>query len=74
MVSEGIREDILIQIQDENGYSDVVPFNMEDYMSNLRDAISKSSDRLFGIKIIHNWDREQLETWLVEDTFEKMGY
>jgi hypothetical protein len=74
MVSEGIREDILMQIQDENGYSDVVPFNMEDYMSNLRDAISKSSDRLFGIKIIHNWDREQLETWLVEDTFEKMGY
>jgi len=63
MVNEGIKEDILNQIQDDHGFS------KEFYEDNLREAI-----RISGMTGISEWDVGQLETWLVEDTFEKMGY
>ncbi len=63
IVNEGIKEDILNQIQDDHGFS------KEFYVDNLREAIWRS-----GMTGIEKWDQDQLETWLVEDTFEKMGY
>jgi hypothetical protein len=63
IINEGIKEDILNQIQDDYGFS------KEFYEDNLREVISKSL--MTGIE---KWDLDQLETWLVEDTFERMGY
>jgi hypothetical protein len=63
IINEGIKEDILNQIQDDHGFS------KEFYEDNLREVISKS-----GMTEIEKWDLYQLETWLVEDTFERMGY
>ena len=63
IINEGIKEDILNQIQDDHGFS------KEFYEDNLREAIWRS-----GMIGIEKWDLGQLETWLVEDTFERMGY
>jgi hypothetical protein len=63
IINEGIKEDILNQIQDDHGFA------KEFYEDNLREVISKS-----GMTEIEKWDLYQLETWLVEDTFERMGY
>ena len=75
IVNEGIKEDILTQIQDDhsgellNDASIEGSNDHENYKDNLREAIWRS-----GMRGISEWDVGQLETWLVEDTFEKMGY
>jgi hypothetical protein len=72
IVNEGIKEDILTQIQDDYGFSTIVPFQIEDYKDNLRAAIRKSSNN--KEQDIKGWDIGSMENWLVDDTFERMGY
>jgi len=67
IVNEGIKEDILSQIQDEHGYSEASEI---DYKANLRNTIA-------GLEFYPNlkeWSWQELENWIVQDTFEKMGY
>jgi hypothetical protein len=70
IVNEGIKEDILEQIQDDHGFSTIVPFNIEDYKANLRNTIAN----LEFFPNLKEWSWQELENWIVQDTFEKMGY